>query len=84
MATDVVTVETAIDGVEFEERIVWLHDPAAAQVFYRFAYFPKVRITLEVINESTSKREESNGNTANRPEARDPRQDRRGNIKMAG
>ena len=70
MATDVVTVETAIDGVEFEERIVWLHDPAAAQVFYRFAYFPKVRITLEVIDESTSKR--------------DPRQDRRGNIKMAG
>lgn len=51
MATGTIAIETAINGVEFGEHVVYLKDEAAAQVFYRFAYYPRVRITLEIISD---------------------------------
>lgn len=51
MATGTIAIETAINGVEFGEHVVYLKDEAAAQAFYRFAYYPGVRITLEIISD---------------------------------
>lgn len=43
-------LETAIAGVQLAERVVHLVDDAAALEFDRFAYYPKVKITLEVVD----------------------------------
>jgi hypothetical protein len=44
-------VETSIAGVELGSRLVHLVDDAAALVFDQFAYHPKVKITLEVVDD---------------------------------
>ena len=44
-------IETSIAGVELGTRLVHLVDDAAALVFDRFAYHPKVKIKLEVVDE---------------------------------
>lgn len=44
-------IETSIAGVELGTRLVHLVDDAAALVFDQFAYHPKVKVTLEVVDE---------------------------------
>ena len=54
-------VETSIAGVELDTRLVHLVDDDAALFFDRFAYYPKVKVTIEVVGESESPRRAEGG-----------------------
>ena len=54
-------VETSIAGVELGRRLVHLVDDDAALFFDRFAYYPKVKVTIEVVGESESTRRAEDG-----------------------
>lgn len=47
-------VETSIAGVELDTRLVHLVDDAAALFFDRFAYYPKVRVAIDVVDDAMS------------------------------